>query len=134
MFNIIDLPARINFMPIPVTIADDSALSRKTIKRALPPEWDITIHEATNGVEALDAVNQGLAEVLFLDLQMPQMDGFEVLKELQQEHKKTVVIVISADIQPEAQALVSSMGAFKFLKKPLNAEQLKETLIDVGLL
>ena len=121
-------------MPIPVTIADDSALSRKTIKRALPPEWDISIHEAKNGVEALEAVNQGLAEVLFLDLQMPQMDGFQVLKELQQEHKKTVVIVISADIQPEAQALVSSMGAFRFLKKPLNAEQLKETLIDVGLL
>ena len=66
-------------MPIPVTIADDSALSRKTIKRALPEDWDITIHEAKNGVEALDAVHAGLAEVLFLDLQMPQMDGFEAV-------------------------------------------------------
>ncbi|MCK8121078.1 response regulator [Pseudoalteromonas sp. 2CM32C] len=121
-------------MPIPVTIADDSALSRKTIKRALPEDWDITIHEAKNGVEALDAVHAGLAEVLFLDLQMPQKDGFEVLKELQQEHQKTIVIVISADIQPAAQALVSSMGAFRFLQKPLKADQLRETLLDVGLL
>ena len=87
-----------------------------------------------NGVEALDAVHAGLAEVLFLDLQMPQMDGFEVLKELQQEHQKTIVIVISADIQPAAQALVSSMGAFRFLQKPLKAAQLRETLLDVGLL
>ncbi|GAA59022.1 hypothetical protein P20652_0881 [Pseudoalteromonas sp. BSi20652] len=121
-------------MPIPVTIADDSALSRKTIKRALPEDWDITIHEAKNGVEALDAVHAGLAEVLFLDLQMPQMDGYEVLKELQQEHQKTIVIVISADIQPEAQALVSKMGAFRFLQKPLKPDQLRATLIDVGLL
>ena len=53
---------------------------------------------------------------------------------LQQEHQKTIVIVISADIQPAAQALVSSMGAFRFLQKPLKADQLRETLLDVGLL
>jgi CheY-like chemotaxis protein len=121
-------------MAIPVTIADDSALSRKTIRRALPEDWDVTIHEVKNGVEALDAVYAGLAEVLFLDLQMPQMNGFEVLKKLYDEKYKTIVIVISADIQPESQALVNSMGALKFLKKPLQSEQLRETLCEVGLL
>ena len=121
-------------MPIPVTIADDSALSRKTIKRALPEDWDITIHEAKNGVEALDAVHAGLAEVLFLDLQMPQMDGFEVLKELQQEHQKTIVIVISRRYSTCSTGAFSSMGAFRFLQKPLKADQLRETLLDVGLL
>lgn len=85
-------------MAIPITIADDSALSRKTIRRVLPEDWDVEIHEAKNGIEALEAVNNGLAEVLFLDLQMPQMNGYEVLKELHDEHKKTIVIVISADI------------------------------------
>ncbi|CAM5221406.1 hypothetical protein [Alishewanella longhuensis] len=56
-------------MPIPVTIADDSALSRKMIKRALPENWDADISEAINGKEAIMAVESGKADVLFLDLQ-----------------------------------------------------------------
>lgn len=121
-------------MAIPVTIADDSALSRKTIRRSLPEEWDVTIHEAKNGIEAMDAVHAGMADVLFLDLQMPEMNGFEVLQELHGHHEKTIVIVVSADIQPEAQALVNSLGAFRFLKKPLQADELRQTLHEVGLL
>jgi len=121
-------------MAIPVTIADDSMLSRKTIRKALPPGWDIELTEASNGREALAAVEAGKADVLFLDLQMPELDGFEVLRRLHQHHAKTVVIVISADIQPEAQKLVAALGAFRFLQKPLQAAQLEQTLNELGLL
>ncbi|WP_333608456.1 response regulator [Arsukibacterium sp.] len=103
-------------MPIPITIADDSAMSRKIIRKALSADWDVEVHEATNGKEALAAVESGKAEVLFLDLQMPEMDGFEVLKHLKEQHEKTIVIVISADIQPQALAIVNSLGAFRFLR------------------
>ncbi|CAM5225787.1 response regulator [Alishewanella longhuensis] len=121
-------------MPIPVTIADDSALSRKMIKRALPENWDADISEAINGKEAIMAVESGKADVLFLDLQMPEMDGYQVLQTLRDHHEKTVVIVISADIQPAAVALVNSLGAFRFLKKPLVADELQKVLIELGLL
>lgn len=119
---------------IPVTIADDSMLSRKTLRKALPPSWDIELTEACNGREALAAVNAGKADVLFLDLTMPELDGFGVLRELQQHHAKTVVIVISADIQPEAQKLVAALGAYRFLRKPLQADQLHQTLTELGLI
>lgn len=121
-------------MPIPVTIADDSAMSRKMIKKALPVDWDITLSEATNGKEALEAVQAGLADVLFLDLQMPVMTGYDVLAYLHDHHAKTIVIVISADIQPEAVAQVSALGAFRFLKKPLQPAELHATLHELGLL
>lgn len=121
-------------MAIPVTIADDSMLSRKTIRKVLPPSWDIELTEACNGREALAAVNAGKADVLFLDLQMPELDGFQVLRELHEHHAKTVVIVISADIQPEAQKLVAELGAFRFLRKPLQPEQLAQTLAELGLI
>ncbi|QSX33187.1 response regulator [Shewanella avicenniae] len=121
-------------MPVPVTIADDSAFSRKTVRRALPPDWDVTVHEASNGKEAIDAVKAGLADVLFLDLTMPEMDGFQVLQYLNEHHNKTVVIVISADIQPEAVELVNSLGAYRFLKKPLAADELRQALLEVGLI
>ncbi|MBB1361030.1 MULTISPECIES: response regulator [unclassified Shewanella] len=121
-------------MPIPVTIADDSMMSRKVVRRALPVDWDVEITEAKNGKEAIEAVEAGKAEVLFLDLTMPELDGFGVLSYLQEHHAKTVVIVISADIQPEAKKLVDRLGAFRFLHKPLQAEQLSQALSDVGLI
>jgi len=121
-------------MPIPVTIADDSLLSRKNVRKAIPEELQPEITEACNGAEAVAAVAAGKAEILFLDLTMPIKDGFEVLAELQQMHAKTIVIVISADIQPLAVERVYQLGAFKFLQKPLNPEQLRSALSEVGLL
>lgn len=121
-------------MPIPVTIADDSLMSRKAVRRALPEDWDVEITEACNGKEALEAANSGKAEVLFLDLTMPELDGFGVLKCLHEQQSKTIVIVISADIQPEAKLLVDSLGAFRFLQKPLQPAQLREALFDMGLI
>lgn len=121
-------------MPIPVTIADDSKMSRNVIKRALPEDWNIEITEACNGKEALLAVANGRADVLFLDLTMPELDGFGVLEQLHEQHAKTIVIVISADIQPEAVRLVDSLGAFRFLQKPLQSNELRETLHELGLI
>lgn len=121
-------------MPIAVTIADDSMLSRKNVRKAVPTHWEAEITEATNGQEALEAVMAGKAEVLFLDLTMPVLDGYDVLRELQKREHKCVVIVISADIQPQAQALVRSLGAFAFLRKPLDPHQLHEALAGLGIL
>lgn len=117
-----------------ITIADDSAMSRKAVRRALPPEWDVEVREACNGKEALMAYEEGHAEVMFLDLTMPELDGYGVLEYLHSTQSKCIVIVISADIQPIAQERVLKLGAFCFLKKPLDAVELKATLHEVGLL
>ncbi|MFY0664338.1 MAG: response regulator [Natronospirillum sp.] len=121
-------------MAIRVTVVDDSAMSRKAVRKALPPEWDVDVHEATDGKEALAAYEAGYAEVMFLDLTMPELDGFGVLEYLRSVQAKSIVIVISADIQPLAQERVMQLGAFRFLKKPLVVEELRQTLQEVGLL
>ncbi|KUI99118.1 response regulator [Vibrio sp. MEBiC08052] len=121
-------------MAINVTIADDSKMSRKSVMRALPERWDVSIHEASNGKEAISNYNQGLADVMFLDLTMPEMDGFQVLEYLHQIDAKTVVIVISADIQPYSQERVKQLGAASFVQKPLDPTQLEHVLHGVGLL
>lgn len=120
--------------PIAVTIADDSLLSRKNVRKALPSDWPVVITEACNGEEALAAVSRGQADLLFLDLTMPVLDGFGVLQQLQQQGSNTTVIVISADIQPQAQALVHQLGAAAFLTKPLQATELAQTLTTLDLL
>lgn len=121
-------------MTIPVTICDDSTLARKQIARSLPENWDIELTFATNGVEGLQAVKEGKAEVLFLDLTMPEMDGYQVLEAIFNEQLNSMVIVVSGDIQPEAKDRVTSLGALSFIKKPADPDQVAMLLEEYGLL
>jgi len=120
-------------MAVPVTVVDDSKISRKMVIRALPPSWKVDITQAENGEEALAAYRAGKAEVMFLDLTMPVMDGYEVLAQLKKEALNTFVVVISADIQPEAQERVKKLGAMAFIKKPVKTEHIEAVLKEYGL-
>lgn len=121
-------------MSTPITIVDDSSLSRKLMIKSLPPGWDVEITQAANGVEALEAYRAGKADVMFLDLTMPVMDGYAVLENLKREGMNSFVIVVSADIQPKAQERVQSLGAVAFVKKPVSTEQVTKILKDYGIL
>lgn len=121
-------------MTIPLLICDDSNMARKQVARSLPDGWDVDISYATNGVEGIEAVRQGRGEMLFLDLTMPEMDGYEVLEAIRAEGLKSVVIVISGDIQPQARERVLKLGALEFIKKPINQEKLTSVLEMFGLL
>ena len=121
-------------MAIPVLVVDDSGMSRKLVIKALPAGWDIEIHQACNGQEALELYRQGKAHIMFLDLTMPVMDGFEVLEALKREGLNAFVIVISADVQPKAQERVKELGAIAFLKKPVKTEEITRVLQEYGVL
>ena len=121
-------------MTIPVLICDDSSFARKQMARALPEHWDVTLNYAKNGCEALDVLRSGQAEVMFLDLNMPEMDGYEVLETVRREDINTFVVVVSGDIQEDAQKRVMSLGAMDFIKKPVNKEQISDILNEYGLL
>jgi two-component system, chemotaxis family, chemotaxis protein CheY len=121
-------------MSIPLLVCDDSAMARKQVKRALPEDWDVSVTFACNGVEGLDAIRAGKGEMVFLDLTMPELDGYSVLQTIKEEALKTVVIVISADIQPEARERVIALGALDFIKKPVDSKKLRDVLKKYGLL
>lgn len=121
-------------MAVPLLVVDDSAISRKMVIKAIPSSWDVDITQAGNGIEALEACRQGKAHVMFLDLTMPEMDGIAVLRKLKEENLKCIVFVISADIQPQSQDLVRSLGAAAFIKKPLDKETLLVELKSQGLI
>lgn len=121
-------------MTIPLLICDDSNMARKQVARSLPDAWDVDITFAVNGVEGIEAIRAGKAEMVFLDLTMPEMDGYEVLELVKSERHKSIVIVISGDIQPEARERVMGMGALEFIKKPINKEKLEAVLKNYGLL
>lgn len=120
-------------MSTPVLICDDSSVARKQMARSLPSDWDIEVSFAANGEEALEAIKNGLGDIMFLDLNMPIMDGYETLENIQKQDLPTMVIVVSGDIQPEARERVKSLGAIEFIKKPISNDTLPDLLQQFGL-
>ena len=121
-------------MSLSVLICDDSALARKQVKKSFPENWDVDIRLANNGLEAINMMREQIADVLFLDLTMPELDGISVLELLKLKKLAHQVIVISADIQPEMQKRVTELGALAFIQKPVNPVKLSQILDEYGLL
>ncbi len=120
-------------MATSIIVCDDSAMARKQLARALPPDWDVDITFASNGKEAIDALEKGLGEVMFLDLTMPVMDGYETLQEIQTLGLSVQVIVVSGDIQEEAYRRVMGLGALDFIKKPADSLIIEDIVKRVGI-
>lgn len=111
-----------------VLICDDSNLARKQMARALPEQWQQNIQFAGHGGEALDILRSQPIDLLFLDLNMPIVDGYQVLAAIQQQQIQVKTIVVSGDIQPEAHERVLSYGALDFIKKPVDQQKLNHVL------
>jgi chemotaxis protein CheY-P-specific phosphatase CheC/CheY-like chemotaxis protein len=119
-------------MTTKLLICDDSNMARKQVARSLPDGWDVDISYAANGLEGIEAIKAGKGDVLLLDLNMPEMDGYEVLETIIAQDLPTLTIVISGDIQPEAHQRVTSLGALGFIKKPVSKEVLTKVLSSYG--
>jgi CheY-like chemotaxis protein len=115
-----------------ITICDDSRLAQHQIALAIS-DWDVDICYADNGVQAIEAIKDDCAQLLFLDLNMPVMDGYQVLQQVRDEDLPTMVIVVSGDIQPKALLKTKQLGAIAFIKKPIDTVKLNEIVRDFGL-
>jgi two-component system, chemotaxis family, chemotaxis protein CheY len=122
-------------MATSVLIVDDSAVSRSIVIRSLPPDWDVAITQASNGCEALAALSQKPHAVVLLDLNMPVMDGYQFLEAVHRSSiAMPIVIVLSGDVQPKAQARVKELGASAFVKKPIRPQNIVDALKQCGVL
>ena len=89
---------------------------------------------ATNGVEALESLRDQVPELMMLDLMMPRMDGFEVLRELRNggAPRPGHIIVMSAHANKEDRNGVKELGADQFLAKPFTMDELEAALDNAG--
>ncbi|MBY6188275.1 response regulator [Marinobacter hydrocarbonoclasticus] len=115
-------------MAVQVLICDDSAMARKQLARSLPDDWDAEVHFAVDGHDALAQLEKRRFDLMFLDLNMPNLDGYGVLAELKGCPDAPRVLVVSADIQPLAYQKVMDLGALHFLRKPIAPDALIEQL------
>ena len=113
-------------MTITTLIVDDEPLARDRIKRFLRDEDGIRlIGECKNGKEAIETIVREKPELVFLDIQMPEKNGFDVIKALDSKLLPTIIFVTAYD-QYALQAF--DVHALDYLLKPFNRERIKRAV------
>lgn len=113
-------------------IVDDSSIVRKVIIKAMRMT-DIPFNqvlEAADGIEALETLRSNWVDLVFLDINMPRMNGVEFMEQLRADPalKDTPVIVISTEGSQERIDKLNSMAVKAYLRKPVTPEQLTATV------
>lgn len=119
-----------------ILVTDDSRMARKmTIKSLsdLISESD-EIVQAANGEEAVAMYKEHKPNICLMDLTMPVMDGFDATLNIKNYDKDAKIIIVSADIQEGSMLRAKENGAMGFIKKPINANNLKTMLEKLGLI
>ncbi|MDQ1404894.1 MAG: two-component system, LytTR family, response regulator [Acidobacteriaceae bacterium] len=113
-------------MQAKVLIVDDEPLARDRIREMLRGDREIQIvGEARNGCEAIEAMTAHAPDIVFLDVQMPDMDGFEVLKTIRVEHMPLIIFVTAYD-QHALRAF--DVHAIDYLMKPFDRKRFAKAL------
>ena len=114
-------------------IIDDSATMRKIIKRSVR-QADLFaedhIFEAGNGVEALDSIKSQSVDLILCDINMPEMDGVEFVKEARKMSCciDTKIVMITTESSPESIEQAKKGAADGYITKPFTAEDIKKEL------
>lgn len=107
-------------------IVDDEALSRGGLKHRLRVAADVhVIGEARNGKEALELIRKHVPDLVFLDIQMPGMGGFDVVRALSPEEFPAIVFVTAFD---QLAIKVLEANAVDYILKPIEGDRLKQVL------
>lgn len=116
-------------MSLRTMIADDEPLARERLKLLLAPDPDVDIvAECRNGSEVVKSLKTAKADLLFLDIQMPGRDGFEVIEEIGPANMP-ITVFVTAHNQHAVNAF--EVHALDYLVKPIERKRLEQTLTRV---
>ncbi|WP_318736960.1 ATP-binding protein [Roseofilum sp. Belize BBD 4] len=106
-------------------IVDDKAVNRQLLIHLLNP-LGFELQEASNGKEAIEMWEQWQPHLIWMDIRMPVIDGFEATKKIKatSQGQATVIIAVTASVLEEERAVVLSAGCNDFLRKPFREEQI----------
>ena len=121
--------------PLDVLIVDDSAAIRKILQRVLR-QTDLPlgeIQEAGDGKEAVEVLKSRSFGLILSDINMPQMDGLQLLAEIKKmDHLKNVPVIMITTEGGQGKVMEAvQLGATGYVRKPFTAEQIKEKLAAI---
>lgn len=106
-------------IPTRVLIVDDSGTMRSIVRKILSgSRFKLDMHEASEGFTALEQLRGGNFGLVFLDYNMPGLNGFETLSEIKRESPDVAVVIMTSTLDNAIADRAHASGAFGFLKKP----------------
>lgn len=123
-------------LPLRILVADDNSVNQK-VARMMLKKFGYTVELVANGVEAVEAVKQCDYDLVFMDCQMPEMDGFEATRMIREiesyrsSAKRAYVFALTANVRGESMEMSKRSGMDGFLAKPIKLGDIKNALLEV---
>ncbi|HVP37987.1 MAG TPA: response regulator [Candidatus Saccharimonadales bacterium] len=122
-------------MSYAVLIVDDSAIIRQMVRKAIAMSGlDVgEVHEAANGREALEVLGKHWIDVVLADLNMPEMNGVELVERMAQDNLlvSTPVVIVSSEQSETRINELKRRGVRAYIRKPFRPENFKEVVAQV---
>lgn len=122
-------PNPIDLSGYKVLIVDDNKINVMVLKKTID-RFGIDSNWVGDGRQAVEEVIQNNYDLVFMDIHMPEMDGFEATREIRKTDKEIVIIGFSADVTKETIQGARDVGMNDYLTKPISFDKLKQCLSD----
>lgn len=119
--------------PLKVLIVDDNAINQSLMKHLLS-QWNVDFDTANNGLEAVEFLRDNHCDLVLMDIQMPQMDGYVATQRIREELKlNTPIIAMTAHALAGERERCMSRGMNEYISKPIIEEELFKLISNFGL-
>lgn len=119
-----------NKSTINLLIAEDNKINMLLTKTLVSKNFpNIKIHEANNGLEAVEISNDLNPEIILMDIQMPVMNGYEATKKIKKNNPSTIIIALTAGVITGEKEKCMDIGMNDFIIKPIDKTQFENTLL-----
>lgn len=119
--------------PLKILIVDDNALNQSLMKHLLS-QWNVDFETANNGLEAVEFLRNNDCDLVLMDIQMPQMDGYVATQTIREELKlNTPIIAMTAHALAGEREKCMSRGMNEYISKPIVEEELFKLISNFGL-
>ncbi len=113
-----------------ILVCDDSLFQRRILSSIVKKSGHIPL-EAKNGHECLTIAKDEKPDLIFLDLLMPEHDGFAVLKDARDQALGIPIVIVTADIQEITRSDCLNLGAKAFLNKPVDHDEAEAVITKI---
>ncbi len=110
-----------------VLVAEDNLVNQQ-VAMGLLQRWGCEVRVAANGLEALEALEEKLPDLILMDVQMPEMDGLEATEQIRRDRRfsKIPIVALTAHVLPEERQKCEDVGMDDYVPKPFKPGELRE--------
>ncbi|WP_042721969.1 hybrid sensor histidine kinase/response regulator [Flavobacterium sp. B17] len=119
--------------PLKVLVVDDNAINQSLMKHLLS-QWNINFEIVSNGLEAVEYLRNNASDLVLMDIQMPQMDGYVATQKIREELNLNIpIIAMTAHALAGEREKCLSRGMNEYISKPIKEEELFKLISNFGL-